>query len=226
MGKRILVITGGDDLAGVVPGPEPPFDLVIAVDGGLHLAEAMGLSPDIVVGDLDSASPEAVARARGRGARIEGHPTEKDHTDLELALSRALEEGASGIAVFGGSGGRPDHWFANLSLLAAAARSGAAVTAEMGGWSIAVVVPGHPYAEERQPGELMSLLPVDGNVCGITTDGLTYPLHAEDLPAGSSRGVSNVTCGGPVRIEIQDGTLLVMRAPYPPGPNPRDEAIR
>ena len=220
MGKRVLVITGGE-AGGTISAAasEAPYDLVIAADGGLDRARALGIRPDVVIGDLDSASNEALDEARRDGTVIDAHPTEKDHTDLELALNRAMEEEASEIRVIGGSGGRPDHWFTNLALLAAAARGGVEVTADMGGWFLSVLVPARPFSADCRPGQLVSLLPVGGDAGGVTTEGLVYPLRGEDLPAGTSRGVSNLTCGGPVRVEIRDGALLVMT------PN-RDEESR
>ncbi|HUR49162.1 MAG TPA: hypothetical protein VMY88_06485, partial [Acidimicrobiales bacterium] len=85
MGKRILVITGGEHSTGSADmARNTPFDFVIAADSGLDLAEAIGIRPDIVVGDLDSASPAAIARARNHGSEIEAHPAGKDQTDFEL----------------------------------------------------------------------------------------------------------------------------------------------
>lgn len=210
MGKRVLVITGGE------PGPDggdafSDFDLVIAADSGLERAVSLGVQPDVVIGDLDSALPESVEDARRGGSEIDAHPTEKDHTDFDLALRRAIEEQASEIAVIGGAGGRPDHWLANLGLMAAAGRAGIDVSAQMGGWSISVLVPGRPYSEQCPAGQVLSLLPMDGGARGVTTEGLAYPLRDEELPAGTSRGVSNVSSGGLVRVDIREGTLLVMR---------------
>lgn len=212
MGKRILVITGGDS-SGSAPdvASGTPYDLVIAVDSGLDRARALGIEPDIVIGDLDSASLDAVEAERRAGTEIDAHPADKDHTDFDLALSRAIDEEASEIEVIGGAGGRPDHWLANLSLLAAAGRSGASVSAEMGGWSISVLTEGQTYSEDCAAGQVVSLLPVGGDASGITTEGLRYPLEDEDLPSGTSRGVSNVACGGLVKVDLRGGTLLVMR---------------
>lgn len=227
MGKRILVITGGDgptergELASSIP-----YDLVIAADSGLDRARQLGIAVDIVVGDLDSASSDAIREAHDAGSQIEAHPVEKDHTDFELALKRAIREEASEIGVIGGGGGRPDHWLANLSLLAVAAQTGISVAAEMGAWFVSAVVSGHAYCEELPRGVLMSLLPIGGDALGITTEGLSYPLRDEALPAGTSRGVSNVTEGGIVRVTVQSGTLLVMRIRGPFSNSEGDEVAQ
>ena len=92
---------------------------VIAADGGVDLAHALGLHVDVVVGDLDSASPAGLARAEAAGARIVRHPAEKDATDLELALDEAVALDPRRIVVVGGAGGRLDHLLGGLLLLAA-----------------------------------------------------------------------------------------------------------
>lgn len=221
MGKRILVITGGEFGATVSSAaPDRPYDLVIAADSGLDKARALGIKPDVVIGDLDSASPDVLDEARREGTLIDAHPAEKDHTDFELALQLAIREEAAEITVIGGGGGRPDHWLANLGLIAATARAGVNVAADMGGWSVSPVVPDEPYAEDHGPGQLVSLIPFGGDARGVVTKGLAYPLCDEDLMSGSSRGVSNVASGGTVRIELKAGALLVMR---PHGPTAEAE---
>ena len=212
MPKTILVVTGGDPIAypEVLDG-DAVYDLVIAADSGLDRARALGRTPQVVVGDFDSASPEAVQWAQDAGASFERHQTKKHHTDLELALRRALSEGPDVIEVVGGSGGRPDHWLANLALLAAAAAPGRAIGAWMGSWRVDVVIAGCPFVDAARPGGLLSLVAVGGDARGVTTNGLIYPLDDEELLWGSGRGISNVFAGGPVRVEVRSGILLVIR---------------
>lgn len=211
MGKRIVVITGGEcttersDLTAVMP-----YDLVIAADSGLDRSLALGVQPDVLVGDLDSASRQALDIARHGLSEIEAHAPAKDQTDLELALRRAVGEGATEIVVFGGGGGRADHWLANLAVMAATARRGVSVRGQMGGCSVRAVVPGDPYVEELRQGELVSLLPMGGDARGVVTEGLAYRLEGDDLKWGGSRGVSNVACGGEARVQIDGGVLLVI----------------
>jgi len=100
----------------VVAGGEPPLPeavlgvplgaRVIAADRGLEHARALGLEVSVAIGDFDSASPEAVAKAEKAGVRIERHPAEKDATDLELALDAAMELRPERVLVIAGDGGR------------------------------------------------------------------------------------------------------------------------
>lgn len=204
-----MIAAGADSAAARAPAEH--FDLVIAADGGLDLAERLGIDVHEVVGDLDSATPGGLARARDLGVGVRAHPTEKDQTDLELAIQRALREQPDQIHVLGAAGGRPDHWLANLLLLAAAAESGSTIDAEMDGWTVSAVVPPSPFAAEAAPGQLISLVPVGGDAIGVTTQGLEYSLDGEVLTHGSARGVSNVASGGPVRVQLDAGTLLLFR---------------
>jgi thiamine pyrophosphokinase len=89
---------------------------VIAADSGLHAALALGVDVDLLIGDLDSADPTAVAEARRAGAAVDVHPADKDATDLELALEAAADRGSTRVRVIGGSSlDRIDHFIANCS---------------------------------------------------------------------------------------------------------------
>ena len=95
-------------------------DLLVAVDGGADALARVGLVPSLLVGDLDSISPEALADLRSRGVEVLDLPTAKDETDTEAALRLAIERGATRITVFNALGGpRLDHLLGNLLLLTA-----------------------------------------------------------------------------------------------------------
>ncbi|MRR32913.1 thiamine diphosphokinase [bacterium] len=94
-----------------------PKDTLIAVDGGLNHCLRMALTPHLLIGDLDSITPEQAEEMSALGCRIEKYPVEKDETDLELALLWAAKKNFSTILIFGALGGRIDQTLANLSLL-------------------------------------------------------------------------------------------------------------
>ena len=105
--RTIIILSGG----GPGPSPDrlPQAYLIIAADSGLALADGLGLAVDVVVGDLDSALPADLDSARKAGAVIEPHPADKDATDLDLAMTAAIERGAERVVVVGGGAGRLDH---------------------------------------------------------------------------------------------------------------------
>jgi thiamine pyrophosphokinase len=182
---------------------------VIAADRGLEHALALGLDVEIAVGDFDSASPEAVARAEASGTRIERHSAEKDATDLELALDAALALGPEGILVLAGDGGRLDHLLSTLLLLGSSRYEAVEIDAFVGPARVHVVR--GQRAIEGSVGELVSLLALHGPAEGVRTEGLAYPLEGETLEPGSSRGVSNVFAAKTARVSLDRGVLLAIR---------------
>ena len=203
----------------VAAGGDPPdaswdpaalgADLVVAADSGLAHLFALGLTPDVVVGDLDSVAPADLDRARALGARIEQYPTDKDATDLALALDLVCTLGATTVTVIGAGGGRLDHLVAGLHLLAAPAWSGMRITAHVGPARVTVV---HDHVElDGGPDTLVTLLAVGGTASGIATAGLRWTLIDDELHTTSTRGVSNEVTNSPFTVRVRTGTLLVIQ---------------
>ncbi|HEV7523607.1 MAG TPA: thiamine diphosphokinase [Acidimicrobiia bacterium] len=212
MKRAAIVLAGGDPVDEHVKALLPGAALVVAADSGLHQAEILALHVDYVVGDLDSADPAAVERARVAGAVVERHPAEKDATDLELAFDVARDRGAQRITVVGGAGGRLDHFLANVALLASPRFADLEIDARLGDAYVSVVQGGRPaHALTGTPGSLVTLLPSGGEARGITTSGLQYPLREATLRPGTSRGVSNVLVGERGSVALERGTLLVVQ---------------
>jgi thiamine pyrophosphokinase len=191
--------------------------LVVAVDGGVDHALALGLPVHRAVGDFDSVTRAGLARVEAAGASVERHPAAKDLTDLELALAAATAAGARRVVVVGGRGGRLDHALANLLALAAPALAGADVVAFLDGSRTTVVRTSATF--RGRPGSLLSLLPVGGPAVGVRTERLRYPLHDEDLPAGSARGLSNVLLAATAEVSLRGGVLLAVQPDHEPDPN-------
>jgi thiamine pyrophosphokinase len=192
----------------------PAGAAIVAADRGLDHALALGLEVAIAVGDFDSASPEAIARAESTGALVVRHPAEKDATDLELALDAAIGIEPHRILVLAGDGGRLDHQLSTLLLLASDRYAGATVDARVGAAHVHVVRGDRDL--EGEEGALVSLLAVHGPATGVTTDGLVYPLRGETLEPWSSRGVSNVFEEVRAHVSVESGVLLAIR----PGSEP------
>jgi thiamine pyrophosphokinase len=207
--EKIVVVVAGGEAPRAKAALQVPLDAaVIAADGGLDHARALGLDVAIAVGDFDSVSEEAVAAAAAAGVRVVRHPADKDATDLELALDLAASSGAERILVLAGGGGRLDHLLSALLLLGHERYANAQVDALVGPARVHVVRGTRTLAGE--PGELVSLLALHGSVAGIRTEGLAYALHGETLEAGSSRGVSNVLTAPTATVTVEHGTLVAV----------------
>jgi thiamine pyrophosphokinase len=203
----VIVVAGGPAPAATRPLPDGAT--VVAADGGVDYALALGLRVDVAVGDFDSVTPGGLAAAEAAGARIVRHPAEKDATDLELALDAAAALEPRRLLVAGVAGGRLDHLLAGLLLLGAERHAHLEVDAIAGQALVHVVR--RERALEGAPGELVSLLPLGGDAEGVATDGLRYPLAGETLAAGSTRGVSNEFVGTQAVVRVARGVALAVR---------------
>ena len=210
---HVVVLAGGDPIAAEDVTDLARPALVIAADSGIVVADVLGLAVDLLVGDLDSVPAEALAAANAAGVPVDEHPTQKDQTDLAIALDVGLTYGPELITVVGGHGGRLDHLLANALLLASPAYATTRMIGRFGPATVTVVRDATTVT--GRPGELISLLAVHGPATGVTTHGLRFPLVQESLSAGSSRGVSNVFVTDHAQIELTSGVLLAVQPGEP-----------
>ncbi len=210
--RVFVVLAGSEPVARSIAREIPPDAYVVAADSGLHVAGSLELLVDHLVGDLDSADPALVDAAIAGGTTVERHPADKDATDLELAIDAARARGARRIMVVDGGGDRFDHLLGNLALLGSPRLAGVRIEAFVGTARV-VVARGREAAVQVHgpPGSLVTLLAVGGAARGVATEGLRYPLHGEDLPAGSTRGVSNELIGDRASVVLDEGILLVVQ---------------
>jgi thiamine pyrophosphokinase len=216
VGVKAIVVAGGDaapedaaQLAGA--------DVVIAADSGAAWLEAIGRRPDLVIGDMDSVPPDLLTRLQARGVTIELHRSDKEASDAELAVARAVALGANEIVILGGFGGqRLDHEVANVLLLTEK-WSGAELRLVRGATSARVVQGGDELELEGGAGDLVTLLPLAGDATGVRTRGLRFHLDRETLHLGRSRGLSNLIEEAPASVSLENGILLVIETRKEPG---------
>jgi thiamine pyrophosphokinase len=207
---KAIVVAGGD------AAPEDAAllsdaEMVIAADSGAAWLDSCGVLPDLVIGDMDSVDPSLLARLAERGVAVERHPAEKDASDVELALSRAVAGGADEVVILGGlRGQRLDHELANLLLLVDLRWEGIDLRMTRGDTTARALSGGSRRELDGVAGDLVTLLPVGGDAVGVRTEGLRYPLVGETLHSGRSRGLSNEVEHEPASVSLESGTLLII----------------
>lgn len=183
-------------------------DRVICADSGAEAARKSGLSPNAVVGDLDSVSEETLHFFRLNGIEII-EISEQESTDLEKAVNLALKWGASDITITGITGQRSDHFLHALGLLI---KYREAASMRIVDDSDVIRLLWEPVECECAPGERISLLPWGTRtVERVTTIGLEFPLRGENMTAGGLESISNRTTGDRFRIDFDSGMLLMIR---------------
>ncbi len=208
MTRTAIVVTGGPSPDPAIAEFLPATEHVVVADSGLDHARVLGLEPTLLVGDLDSISPEGLRWARDRGIATDEHPADKDATDLDLALSAAAPL-VERIVVVDAGLGQLDHSVANLLLLASdrfAAVSVWAYTAD----ALVTVVRGRRALVGR-PGAYVSLLAVGGPATGVTTRGLRWALTEATLDPCSTLGVSNELVAPRAEVQVATGVVLAIQ---------------
>ncbi len=183
-------------------------DLIIAADGGANHCTRLAVTPDILLGDLDSIDAKILNVYEQDGITIHRHPKQKDATDLELALDLAKEKGAQTVWLVGALGGRWDMSLANVMLAAGERYQDQHIFLLAGNCSMHILHPGKEHTISGAPGQKVSVLPLKGDACGVTLHGFTYPLADQTIPFGSSRGVSNIMHENTATIYHTVGILL------------------
>ena len=182
-------------------GPIPEDALVIAADGGLVHTQALGIRPDVILGDFDSLGyvPE--------DSRV--FPVEKDDTDAMLAVRLGLERGCDFFYFYGAlDGPRLDHTMANFQTLAFLATHGARGCL-IGRDYIATVAAGEAISFPAGATGILSLFCL-GTDATVSIEGLQYPLDRGSLTADFPLGVSNHFIGAPSRITVEEGLVLAL----------------
>ncbi len=214
MNDHIVIVTGAAPLPDHVVAAIPSAAIVLGVDGGLDQALAAGLRPSGLIGDLDSVSPEGLEWAQTHST-IAKHPTDKNQTDTELALSFATDMAPEQLTLVGG-GDRLDHTIAAIGALAARPLTGIPV---LDGWwdgqHLDVLHGPARRTLDLEPESPLSLLAI-GPACKVVTiDGVRWPLTEHLLDPVVGLGVSNEVTDpdGRVSISLSVGVLTVFNQP-------------
>lgn len=200
--KNICYIIGASDTSGMYIDRQEG-DYVIAADAGLAALDAMGIIPDLAVGDFDSLGHIP------KFERIICHPKEKDDTDTALSLAEGIKRGYRTFVIYGGLGGRLDHTMANLQNCAGAADHGAVCWLWGEGNAVCTFGDESVLEFEAEKEGIVSVFAAD-RAAGVNLCGLKYPLEDACLTSTVPLGVSNQFIGEKSSISAADGTLIAM----------------
>ena len=177
-----------------------PFDKLICADKGYEYAKILNFIPDIILGDFDSLgyTPN----------NAEVFPKDKNSSDTELALKKAIEIGATDIDIYFSLGGRLDHELFNINLLKYAKNQG--VTAKIiSGNTLLRLISGSGNYEVKN-GSVVSFVPFSSEAHIIKSEGLKYPLDKITAIKGETLTLSNEATSDEIYVEIKSGELLLI----------------
>lgn len=184
-------------------------DYIICADGAVGYLMDLNICPNLLVGDFDSITDEALAWVKENNINVRQFPTKKDMTDTELAVEFALKQNPSRIAIIGALGTRIDHSLSNIMLLYKIYEMGidAVIIDEIN----YITITGDTLKMECQTGQTISIIPIGGDAKGITLRGLEYSVTDYNIEMGSSLGISNKSVAEEIIVSVEDGILLVVK---------------
>lgn len=198
------VIMGGADILDYSFYISRETDFVICADGGYKHALALGITPDVLLGDFDS-----ILSPLPENVETHAYPPEKDKTDLQIAVEYAIDNGFSNIYTIGVFGGRTDHFLGNMGLMLYAHQKGCkAVMEDADTWMC--LLSGELRLEKHDK-YFLSVIPVYEDVC-VSIQGVKYPLQNTRICRGDTLGISNEIIEEEAYIKISDGSAIVLLA--------------
>ncbi len=207
--SRYTILLGGELVRTPALDRQIAGTRIVAADSGIRHAEALGIVPELWVGDFDSAPPVLPERLKAVPKRK--FPSDKDSTDGELAVDVALEQGATALVLAGAFGGaRADHAFLHLALALRLAEAGVDVLLTSGaqeGRPLPHAAVTFDYAE----GTLFSILGFS-ELSGLTVRGAKWELASVTVPFGSSLTMSNEV-RGTLGVELAQGRAMLLAHP-------------
>lgn len=202
---RCVIIGGGDCSASFLKeNIDLENDYIICADSGYDYAISADITPALLIGDFDSIS------AVPEGLNIISLPVEKDVTDCVAAFDEGVKKGFKSFVLFGGTGGRFEHTFANISLMAKASQSNI---------DFVILDEKHTFRSitdssikiERKENQQISVFAYGGRAFGVTEKGFHYPLWDYTLdPFDGALGTSNDIVEEFGEISVRKGTLIII----------------
>ena len=204
---RAVVIAGGE--IHTIPIIESD-DLVIAADSGYDHTLSLGIQVDLLNGDLDSNTPTGLDHARDHDVGTMEFPRDKDNTDLELALRAAMDRGATTVVIHGGEGGTIAHFLGVALSLVHRDWEGIDLAWHTGTGIVRPATRNRSVEVSVEVGDAVTIIPL-GDVRGVTTSGLRWPLDNTSLERGTTLGISNEATARRITVAVDDGALLVIQ---------------
>jgi thiamine pyrophosphokinase len=208
---RIVVFANGDlNQPHALKRQLRPTDRIFCADGGTVNALSLGLTPEKIIGDLDSVPAEVAVRLEAVGVTIHRYPRNKDQTDLELALEWARRENPAEIMLVTALGGRLDQLLANILLLTQPAFASIRMTLADGPQWAGLLRANQRLTVTGRPGDIVSLVPLSPTVTEVNIEGVGWPLRDATLEFGSTFSISNALAGPTATVSIGEGMVLVV----------------
>ena len=188
-----VVLTAGGPASELPDFSLLPDALFIGVDAGTVTLLEKGIKPAAAVGDFDSVSKQQLENIKELFPNLELAAAEKDQTDTELALEKAISYNPETIIITGVTGGRLDHYMSALHAIYAFHQKYPETSFFLINKQnrIRFLNAGSHEIKRDSRYRFMSFYPFAQEISGFTLTGFKYEVSNETIPFGSTRFISN-----------------------------------
>ena len=212
---KILIITGGSVEISFAAAflKEYRYDLLIAVDKGVESMSELGVRPDMLIGDFDSADTVFINRyTMDKDIKVIRHNPIKNATDTELAVDTAIDMGAEEIAILGAIGTRLDHVLGNIHCLYKAFIKDIKCVIWDEHNRVELIKSPYKIFKSEMYGNFVSFIPFTDSVNGLNLKGFKYNLDGYTLNYGTSIGISNEVKEDAAYVDFESGILIYLQS--------------
>jgi thiamine pyrophosphokinase len=205
MKQAVILANGKPPRKGIINHLLKDESVLICADGGANYAKKLSLTPDFIVGDLDSVTDETLNYFKGKSEIIK--LKRQDDTDVEKCLKLLIKKRYKEAYLLGATGNRLDHTLCNLGIVIKFFdKIKIKIIAED-----SILIPYSGFIELKSvPGEIISLYGFNAQT-KITSTGLKYPLKDAILPFGEKESTSNASDDSKFTLNIKGGIIFVIR---------------
>jgi len=206
---KVIIISGGNPPSKELLINEIAEDtFLIGADSGANCLFDYNVKPDLLVGDFDSIDKKVLDYFKENNCIIDIYPTEKDFTDTEIAVERALRMKPNEIVLLGCTGSRVDHLLGNIGMLKICLENG--VDACIMDENNYIRLINASTSLKGTVGQIFSLQSYGDEIIGLTIEGAKYPLNNYNLKIGQSITISNEFLSPEVQLNFKSGMLMII----------------
>lgn len=206
---KVIIISGGNPPSKELLTSEiTEGAFLIAADSGANCLYDYNIEPDLLLGDFDSIDIEVLDYFKKCNCTIDIYPTEKDFTDTEIAVKKALFMKPNEIVFLGCTGSRVDHLLGNIGMLKICLENG--VNAFIKDENNSIRLTNASTSLKGTVGQIFSVQSYGNEIIGLTIEGAKYPLNNYNLQIGESITISNEFARSEVKLKFKSGILLII----------------
>ena len=207
---NILIVGSGDIENNILLSEHKKCDFVVSADGGAKALFKNNLSPNVIIGDLDSIDLETKRYFESKDVEFKVFPTKKDFTDMDSCIDYAISLHAKSITILGATGTRLDHTLGNILLLKSILEKN--ILGKIIDKNNEIYLVNDELEIYKNDKQYVSIIPFLSEGVNVTTSGFMYEIKNFDILLGSTIGISNELKNDNGLVKVNRGIAIIIRS--------------